>query len=415
MHLLVVSQYFWPENFRINDLVEELIKRGHRVTILTGKPSYPLGKIYPNYRKDPHAFSEFKGAKIVRVPMLVRGQGSFRLFLNYVSFVVGASFFGPWYLRGENIDAIFVFEPSPITVCLPAILIGRLKNAPVTLWVLDLWPDTLSAIGAVHSPYLLKLIGVLVRFIYERCTIILGQSNSFLSSIASYCSNPTKIHYFPAWAEDIFRATLKVKAHEIPVQNKKFNILFAGNIGEAQDMPAIVDAAELLKSSELVRWLIVGDGRKSAWLEEQVNHRGLQREILLLGRHEIERMPEFYAHANALLVSLKRDPVFSMTIPGKVQSYLLSGIPIIGMLDGEGAHVIKKARAGLTCPAGDSAGLVEVIQKMVSMPLEQRALLGSNGRAYAKTEFDRNVLIDRLEYWLVESIKVYRQKSGMKT
>jgi glycosyltransferase involved in cell wall biosynthesis len=415
MHLLVVSQYFWPENFRINDLVDELIKRGHTVTILTGKPSYPAGKVYQTFRQDPHAFSEFKGAKITRVPMLARGRGSFRLFLNYLSFVLGASFFGPWHLRSENIDAIFVFEPSPITVCLPAIFIGRLKSVPVLLWVLDLWPETLSAIGTVHSPYLLKLVGALVRFIYDRCTMILGQSNSFLSSIASYCSNPAKIYYFPSWAEDIFNSTLKIKAQEIPDQNHKFNILFAGNIGEAQDLPAIIDAAELLKPKGLVRWLIVGDGRKSAWLEEQIDRRGLQGEILLLGRHEVERMPEFYAHADALLASLKRDPVFSMTIPGKIQSYLLSGIPIIGMLDGEGARVIERAHAGLTCPAGDVTGLVEVILKMVSMPLEQRLLLGSNGRTYAKTEFDRNALIDRLENWLVESIKVYRRKGGVKT
>jgi glycosyltransferase involved in cell wall biosynthesis len=164
-----------------------------------------------------------------------------------------------------------------------------------------------------------------------------------------------------------------------------------------------------------VRWLIVGDGRKSAWLEEQINHRGLKGEILLLGRHEVERMPEFYAHADALLVSLKNDPVFSMTIPGKIQSYLLSGIPIIGMLDGEGAHVIEKAHAGLTCPAGDATGLVEIILKMASMPLEKRLLLGSNGRAYAKTEFDRNALIERLENWLVESIESYQQKGGVET
>ena len=357
MRILIVSQYFWPENFRINDLTQELIQRGHSVTVLTGIPNYPAGRVFDGYRQNPKAFEQYSGARVWRVPMLARGHGAVRLFLNYLSFVIGACLYGPWRLRGQQADVIFVFEPSPVTVGLPAILLGRIKRTPVVFWALDLWPETLAAIGVVRSPRVLGWVGHLVKFIYERCTLVLGQSRGFLASIAKYCSDAQKIRYFPSWAEEVFNESDLMPAPEVPVLDGVFNVLFAGNIGEAQDLPAVLDAAESLKHNTAIRWLIVGDGRKSDWLLEEVARRGLQGNVLLLGRFPVERMPSFYAHADALLVSLKKDPVFSMTIPGKVQSYLMAGVPLVGMLDGEGAKVITEANAGLVCAAGDGPGL----------------------------------------------------------
>ena len=410
MKILIVSQYFWPENFRVNDLTQELVKRGHSVTVLTGIPNYPAGIVFDAYRQNPKAFEQYAGAKVLRVPMLARAQGSIRLFLNYLSFVCGACVFGPWRLRGQQFDAIFVFEPSPVTVGLPAILLGGIKRTPVVFWVLDLWPETLAAIGAVRSPRLLGWIGQMVKFIYERCTLVLGQSRAFLGSISKYCTDPHKIRYFPSWAEAVFNAPDPSPAPEISLRKDVFNILFAGNIGEAQDMPAVIAAAEKLKSNASIRWLIVGDGRKSNWLKEEVERRGLQENVLLLGRFPVERIPSFYAHADALLVSLKNDPVFSMTIPGKVQSYLMAGIPLIGMLNGEGAEVIKQANAGLTCSAGDADGLVAAVLEMAAQNSEQRHQLGLNGRAFATTEFDRDMLIERLEALLCEAVDLHKQK-----
>lgn len=408
MRLLVVSQYFWPENFRINDLVSELCSRGHEVTVLTGIPNYPSGKVLSAYRKNPNDFSSYEGACVFRVPMLTRGHGAIRLFLNYISFVVGACIWGIWYLRRRQFDAIFVFEPSPVTVGLPATFFGYLKRVPVVFWALDLWPETLAAIGVVKSPRVLGWIGHLVSFIYNRCTVILGQSRGFLTSIAKYCSDSSKIRYFPSWAEDIFNHTKDVKASEVPISDGVFNVLFAGNVGEAQDLPAVLNAIEQLRYNPNIRWLIVGDGRMSDWLSKEVVHRGLRDKVLLLGRYSIERMPSFYAHADALLVSLKKDPVFSMTIPGKVQSYLMSGIPILGMLDGEGAEVINQAGAGFTCPSGDSIALSKLVLKLLSMSVEQREKLGSNGRIYANEEFGRVMLMERLEHILDEAVESYR-------
>lgn len=404
MRILVVSQYFWPENFRINDLVKEWVARGHEVTVLTGKPNYPDGQVFPEFAREPERFSRYEGARVHRVPMLARSQGSARLILNYLSFVIGGCLWGPWLLRGLRADVIFVFEPSPITVGIPAILLGRLKQAPVVLWVLDLWPETLAAVGAVRSPGVLRVVGHLVSFIYNRCTLVLGQSRAFLDSIGHYCRDHSKIRYFPSWAENLFLQTDGERAPEVPEAAHTFNILFAGNIGEAQDFPAILEAAELLRHNERVRWLIVGDGRRFEWVKGEIVRRHLQDRMLLLGRFPVERMPSFYAHADTLIASLKPDPTFSMTIPGKVQSYLLAGKPILGMLDGEGASTIAAAGAGLVCPAGDARGLVSAIEQMAGMSHAERLAMGARGRQYAEREFDRDRLMDRLLAFISEVV-----------
>lgn len=402
VRILVVSQYFWPENFRVNDLVQEFVQRGHDITVLTGYPNYPGGEIFEDFRKAPSAFSHFAGAKVCRVPLSARGKGGLSLALNYLSFMLSAAVLGSLRLRGQSFDVVFVFEPSPVTIGIPAVVLGKLKKAPVVFWVLDLWPETLAAVGVVRSRCFLKVIGWLVRFIYNRCELILGQSKGFLGGIAKYCSDARKIRYFPSWAEEVFNHGGVQLAPEVPLQDGSFNVLFAGNIGEAQDFPAVLDAAEFLKHIPAIRWLIVGDGRMTDWLRQEIIRRGLEQRFLLLGRFPFERMPSFYAHAHALLVSLKADPVFSLTIPGKVQSYLMAGIPLVGMLDGEGANVIREAQAGIACSAGDSLGLAQAVQELAAMSKDERLILGRNGRAYAKQEFGRKALMDRLEGWFDE-------------
>lgn len=404
MNILVVSQYFWPEDFRINDLVREWQGRGHRVVVLTGTPNYPGGRVFPEFARDPDAFKNYGDASVLRVPMLARSSGSLRLVLNYISFVLGASLWGPLLLGKHQPDVIFVFGPSPVTVGLPAVLLGRIKRAPVVFWVLDLWPETLAAVGVVKSPRLLSLVGLMVGFIYNRCTLVLGQSQAFLGGITRYCRDANKVRYFPSWAEEVYDATFTEPAHEVTAQESVFNVMFAGNIGEAQDFPAILDAADLLRKKATVRWLIVGDGRKLEWVQAEVQRRGLESQVILLGRFPVERMPSFFAHADALLVSLKKDPAFSMTIPGKVQSYLLSGIPVLGMLDGEGARVISEAGAGLVCPAGDSVGLAGAVMTLMAMDASEREAMGHQGRAYGHAEFGRGALMDRLMGLLNEAV-----------
>ena len=397
MRLLVVSQYFWPENFRINDLVAELVRRGHDVTVLTGLPNYPEGKVFQEFRDAPAQFARYMGAEVIRVPLVPRGKGSLRLVLNYLTYAVSASIIGLWKLRGQQFDAIFTCQLSPVTVGLPAALLRHVKHIPMVLWVLDLWPDTLSAIGVIKSPLLLRWVGRLVSFVYARSDLILAQSRSFIPQIQKYTDSNRRIIYFPSWAESVFNREPVAPAPEVPLQPGSFNVMFAGNIGEAQDFPAILAAASSLKLFTNIRWLIVGDGRLANWVEEEVKRLDLQSSVLMLGRHPLEKMPSFYKHADALLVSLKNEPIFSMTIPGKLQSYLATGIPVVAMLDGEGAEVLMTSRAGLVCSSGDSSGLAEAVLKLSLMTLEERVVLGKSGLAVTANDFDRDRLIGGLE------------------
>ena len=396
MRILVVTQYFWPEGFRVNDLVSGLVERGHEVTILTGKPNYPSGQTFSEFRRNPSAYSCYEGCAVIRVPIIARGRRALTLLLNYASFAVAASTIGAFRLRGRKFDAIFVFEPSPVSVGLPAALLKWLKNAPLAFWVLDLWPESLEATGVVRSRFLLRQVGKIVKFIYDRCDLILAQSRGFVPAIGRLGQAPNKVVYFPSWADNVDRDPQEAAAPEIAEEMGRFSIVFTGNIGEAQDFPTILDAAERLKDTGRVRWVIVGDGRMAPWVRSEVERRQLKETVLLPGRFPIERMPSFYRHADALLVSLKAEPIFALTIPGKLQSYLAEGLPILAMLDGEGADVVSRSGAGLASPAGDGAALAASVLDMMGMPQEERRRMGKNGLRLSETEFNRDLRIDEL-------------------
>ncbi|MGB8339362.1 MAG: glycosyltransferase family 4 protein, partial [Burkholderiales bacterium] len=338
MKILMVTHYFWPESFRINDLAAHFASAGHKVTVLTGLPNYPEGHLNPQYKKDPDSFIQYGSVDVCRVPHLLRGTTKISLVLNFFTFLTSASVLGSWKLRRTKFDVVFVFAVSPITVAIPAIVIGKLNSAPVFLWVQDLWPETLSAVGVVRSPRLLALVGKLVRWIYARCDHILIQSQAFAPSIRKYCSEadqPGKMLYLPNWAEEVFGQVSGVTQHAVTRRDDLFTVMFAGNIGEAQDFPALLDAAERLKSNSRIRWIIIGDGRMREWVGQEVTRRGLADCFQLIGRFPVETMPAFFECADVLLVSLKTNEIFSQTVPGKVQSYLASGRPVVGMLDGE--------------------------------------------------------------------------------
>ena len=406
MRLLIVSQYFWPETFRVNDLVSELVRRGHDVTVLTGTPNYPEGRTFPDFVREPGRFASYAGATIVRVPLVPRGKTGLHLVLNYLSFVVSGLTLGLWRLRGRSFDAILAIQLSPVTAALPALALRRLKRAPVLMWVLDLWPETLAAAGVVRSPRVLEWTGKLVGFIYRRCDRVLVQSRAFVPSIARYAGDSSHVRYFPGWAEPIFEGPLVdvEPAPEVLPYTDTFNVLFAGNIGDAQDFPAILDAASALRDEFNLRWLIVGDGRAADFVRSEISRRGLERNVIMLGRHPIERMPAFFRCASALLVSLKKDPLFAMTIPGKVQSYLATGVPLVGMLDGEGAAVIEQAGAGVVCAAGDGHELARRVQQLMGLSPSERATMGKRGKRYCELEFGRTGLMNALEVWSQELI-----------
>lgn len=404
MKILIVSQYFHPENFRINDLAVGMVERGHSVTVLTGIPNYPDGRYFAGYGLFRNRREDYHGVEIIRAPLVSRGSArGFRLVVNYLSFALCACFTGLFRVRGRY-DAIFVFEVSPITVGIPAIFMKWLKQAPILFWVLDLWPETLAAVGAVKSERGLALVGQLVRFIYRHCDRVLVQSCAFIPAVAKMGVPVENIDYFPSWGETLYQPMDKRQAEQgLPPLPQGFRVLFAGNIGISQDFESVLAAAEKLAGKwGDIHWLVVGDGRQFSWLQEQIRVRGLEQHVHLLGRYPLEKMPAFLAAADALLVSLKRDPIFALTIPAKIQSYLACAKPVLAMLDGEGARIVQESGAGLVCPAENADALADIVEKMYRQSEGERTCMGQAGRRYYEMHFDRATLFSRLAAWMQE-------------
>lgn len=404
MRILIITQYFWPENFRVNDLIGGLVERGHRVTVLTGQPNYPSGKFFDGYGWFGPRRESYGGAEVIRTALIPRGRGGiFALAANYISFMVAASLAVLFRLdKSAGFDAIFVFEPSPITVGVPAAIARRRFRIPVLFWVLDLWPESLVAVGAVRSRHLISIIEALVRWIYRHCDRVLVPSQAFIPQIVRHGVAEEKLAFFPNWGEPVFEAGV---APSSPAErNEGFCILFAGNIGAAQDFPALLDAAELLKDDVDINWAFAGEGRMLGWAKEEVLRRGLEKTVHFLGQRPLEEMPAHFQRADALLLSLRADPVFSLTIPGKLQSYLASGKPILAMLDGEGARIIAESGSGFAGPAGSPVELASAVRRMVSLSAPERERLGANGRSYFEKHFARAVVLDSLDTMLANAV-----------
>lgn len=406
MRVLIVSQYFWPEPFRINDVAHGLRERGHEVTVLTGLPNYPHGRFFEGYSFRGPFKENYEGIPVVRAPLIPRGEGGgARLALNYLSFAAFASIVGPIRLR-ESYDLILVYEPSPITVGIPAIVLKRLKGMPIMFWVQDLWPESLAAAGAVRSKRVLSWAGRVVRYIYRRSDLVLVQSEGFIPRVEAMGARPNDVLYFPNWAEGLYKPVdLEQDAPERTEVPAGFRVMFAGNIGAAQSFETILAAAGKLKGYPEVHWVVLGDGRMRPRVEERIKQLRLEERVHLLGRRPVETMPRYFALADALLVTLKRDEIFSLTIPSKVQSYLACGRPVVAALDGEGARVIQEAGAGVTAPAEDAEALAAAVLRMYRATVEERERMGYCGREYFEEHFEREKLLDRLEGWMSELVK----------
>jgi colanic acid biosynthesis glycosyl transferase WcaI len=395
MHVLIVSQYFWPENFRINDIAVSLIKEGHKVTVITGIPNYPDGKFFKGYGFFKNLTESYNGINIIRIPLIPRGNGNgFRLILNYISFMAFACLIAP-FLKIPKYDIVFGYEPSPVTVALPAILLKKIHKIPFVFYVLDLWPESVSAVGAVKSKTILNTIKLLVNYIYKNCDKILVPSRGFISNIKSYGIDDQNIIYWPQWAEEIFNSK-NYDNYDIEKLPDGFKIFFAGNIGAAQGLDIIINAAKLLRGYKKIYWIIIGDGRMKPWLEEQIDKYNLNENIILLGRKPIEMMPNYFLAADSLFLSLKNDPIFSLTLPAKIQSYLACGKPIIAAIDGEAANVIADSKSGLSCGANDPDKLAEIVIQLYQMSEDDRITMGRNGFEYYEKHFKSDLLLKKL-------------------
>ena len=397
MDILIVSQYFWPENFRINDLAKALVESGHNVTVLTGLPNYPEGKIYDNY-KWKVIKEKYKNINIIRIPLVPRGNASnIRLFLNYFSFAVLASILSPFLVKG-NVDKIFIYGGSPLTKAIPAIILKRIKKAPIFLWILDLWPESVFVNNRIKSRVIFHLIRFMTKWIYKHSNYILLQSKAMFEPVIENGGDEEKLIYFPSWAEDQFMEepndySEQDKINKLP---QGFYITFAGNIGEGQDIETIIDAAEELKEQKTIHWLILGYGSKYEWLISNIKERDLQN-VHVLGKRPLETMPMYFEFSNVLIASLKKKKIYALTLPGKVQSYMASAKPIIAMIDGESSRIIKESRSGIAVASEDKNKLVNAVISMSKMSIQELEHMGNNGRKYYLENFHFKKSLERLD------------------
>ena len=394
MKILIVSQVFWPENFKINDLCSDLIKRGHDVTVLTGKPNYPKGKFYKGYTFFSRNKDFYKGAKIIRVPIIPRGDGSaIRLSLNYLSFVFFGSLFALFHRR--KYDFSLVFGISPIISAIPAIIHRIIYKTKMMLWVQDLWPESVDVTGKLKSSFLRKVLVLLVRFIYRQSDKIFISSKFMKKSIIEKLGpkHKKKIYYLPNWAEDTFLNENFSKTKYLSLMPEGFKIMFAGNIGIAQDFPSIIKAALILKKTSNVKFVILGDGSEKNYLLNQIRELKLEDTIYYLGSFPMEEMVNFYCHANMMLLSLRDELIYSNTVPGKLQGYLASKKPVAAMINGEASEIIKTSECGFVVNAEDYKAFASELLSISKTPVSIEEAKYKGFTYYNKT-FKKDTVID---------------------
>lgn len=385
MKILVVCQYYYPEPFRLPDICEALARQGHAVTVVTGTPNYPEGAIYPGYEKGQRRDEVINGVRVHRCPLIPRKSGPLHRFLNYYSFPLSSS----RYLRGldEDFDVVLVNQLSPVMMAQPGLSWARRHGKKCVLYCLDLWPESLLAGGIGPGSPIYKFFRVVSRRIYRRCDEILITSRDFEDYLRKDLGlRDAKITYLPQYAESLFGDL------PAPEQKEGVHFLFAGNVGTAQSVETIVEAAALLKEENDIHIHIVGGGIS---LESCVEKAGGLSNITFHGRQPLENMPEYYAMADAFLITLMADPVMSRTLPGKVQSYLAAGKPVLGAIDGETARVIEEAACGLWGPAGDAEALAENIRRAASSS-ELRQKWSENAKIYYKNNFRKEYFMQTL-------------------
>lgn len=394
MKVLILSQYFWPEAFRINEVAQSLREAGCTVAVLTGQPNYPDGRVFTGYRALSVRREEVGGLPVYRVPIWPRGRGgALRLIANYLSFIVTAGVLGPWLLRRQRFDIIFVYGISPILQAIPGMVLRRTTGAALVPWVQDLWPQSLHVTGFVRDPRVLRIVEQVVRWIYRRSDLLLVQSRGFVPLVRAMCSG-TPVEYHPNPGELAFQNE-EFAARRSLVLKPGFNIVFAGNLGTAQALDTVITAAQLLATEADIRFVMIGSGSRLEWLQNEIRRLGLHN-VELPGRFDPEDMPGILAQASALLVTLARSPIMSQTVPSKIQAYLAAGRPLIAALDGEGARVVEEAGAGVTCAAEDATALADAVRKLRSSTPQKLGEMSERARHYYQQHFEPTALARQL-------------------
>lgn len=393
--ILLVTQYFQPENFKCNDIAFELQRRGYDVTVLTAIPNYPQGRFFDGYGLFKRRREVVNGVKVIRGFVVPRGDGGkIRLSLNYLSYLVSSCLIALYLAIRHRYDAVFVHQVSPVTIGVAATLIKKLQRIPMYFWVLDLWPESLTAAIGLKNRFILGFFSRMVRWFYRNSDKILISSKGFERSICDKGDFASKIIYFPNWVDAALTEVRRVDTPDVP---EGFVAMFTGNIGASQDFGTVLDGAERLKGHSDIHFVIVGNGRAKEWVEGEISRRGLSATVHCVGSYPLEAMPATFAKADLLFAALKDEPVFALTVPAKIQAYMSAGKPIVTMINGEAKELVESVGCGIAVKAGDAEAFAEAILCIAQMPVEKREELGRNGRDFSAKHFNFELQMNLLE------------------
>lgn len=400
MKILVVCQHFYPENFRINDICFELVKKGNDVTVLTGLPNYPKGKVLKEYKYFKNRRQVINGVKVIRCSLIGRGNNILQMMINYLWF----AFFGSLkaLFMKKDFDIVYVYQLSPITMTYPAIVVKKMKKIPLIIHVLDQWPVSITTGGISKKSLIYKILTHISINAYNKANLITCSSKSFKNYFINelHLSKNKKFLYLPSYAENNYKKPGNIN-------NKKFDLVFAGNIGPAQSVETIVEAANILKSNKNIFFHIVGDGLSKKNCEDLAKKYELNN-IKFYGYFDVSKMTEFYKLADAFLITMVDNEVVNSTLPAKVQSYMLAGKPIIGAINGEVKEVIKEAKCGLCCNSLDYKKFAELIlEASQSSKLEEWS---KNSYNYYLEHFEKDKCINDLVKIMQDQIKSLKNK-----
>ena len=395
MKILVVCQHYWPEPYYLADACEERVRRGHEVHVVTDVPNYPMGEIYPEYRHGKCRRQIQNGVEITRTFTIGRKQNVLFRFLNYYSYSISSSV----YTRKikEEYDIVFANQTSPVMMVSAAMTYAKKWQKNVVLYCMDLWPASLAAGGIKSTSLIYKYYKRVSEKLYSRANKILISSQMFRTYLEeNFQIASEKIQFLPQYANDFYK-----KNQRFDTKKATIDLMFAGNIGAAQSLNTIISAANMMRSDSRLRWHIVGDGSELKNLKKMVHDLSLEKTVIFYGRKPSEEMPDYYEKADALLISLIKDPSISMTLPGKVQTYMAAGKPIIASADGAIPLTIREAGCGYCAPAEDVKGLVQAVNTFIENNNDWETF-GENARYYYEKHFTKKSLMDSIETVLIE-------------
>lgn len=406
LSIAFVSQYFFPEQFGTNSMAADLVDRQHRVTVITGVPNYGRTSFFPGYSNAENRFENWRGVSVHRAWTVPRGRRVWQLVVNYLVFPI-AGVLTAFRKIKERPDVVFCYLLSPISSAIPAIFLSRYFKSPLVYYVQDIWPESATYTLKLKHPLLVRPLYALSGWIMRKADLVLVQSEAFPPMIERFGVSAERIRVLPNTAPPMYRPLDRKQAlaSRILPESDQFTIMFAGNIGESQNFDAILSAAEALRERADLRWVVLGSGRDLERVKNRVEKLGLGNQFLLLGRHPEEDMPGFFAQSDVLLVSLKENDIFNLTVPYKVTCYMACGRPILAALAGEGARVVAASGGGFAVAPGDVEQLKAAVLSMMAMSAEARTKMGQAARAYYDTYYQRDLIYGQLEAWLEETAR----------